>query len=296
LSLARWLARADHPLTARVIVNRVWQFHFGEGLVRTPSDFGTAGDPPTHPELLDWLADWFVTEGNWSIKSLHKLILTSNVARMGKQSQAAHLADDPENRLWSRLPYKRLEVEAIRDAMLAASGRLNSQIGGPSMFPSVPKGALEASSDPATSWTASGEREASRRTIYAFVKRSMIVPMIEVLDYCDTTRSAPRRPTTNTAPQALAMLNGEFVTSQSSHFADRLARESQEPREQIELAYRLAIGRRATVDEVAALQTFLQAEVEANRQAGIDEPAATRSALTRMARVIFNLNEFVFTD
>jgi hypothetical protein len=293
LTLARWLARPDHPLTARVIVNRVWQFHVGEGLVRTPSEFGTAGDPPTHPELLDWLADWFVNEGGWSLKELHRLILESNTARMARARRADCAAEDPENRLLWRMPYRRLEVEAIRDSILWTSGRLNPAMYGPSMFPPVPSGALEGSSDPNTIWKPSDEREASRRTIYAFVKRSMVVPMFEVLDFCDTARSAPRRLVTSTAPQALALFNGEFVDEQSRHFADRLIREAgDDPEAQVRLAYRLALGRPATNDEVAAMTAFLAREaVSAD-----DDPSARRKALARMARVIFNLNEFAYPD
>jgi hypothetical protein len=290
LTLARWLARPDHPLTARVIVNRVWQFHFGEGLVRTPSEFGTAGDPPTHPELLDWLADWFTHEGGWSLKNLHRLILGSNAARMAKTRRDEYAADDPEGRLLWRMPYRRLEVEAIRDSILWASGQLNPAMYGPSMFPPVPKAALEGSSDPETIWKTSDEREASRRTIYAFVKRSMIVPMIEVLDFCDTTRSAPRRLVTSTAPQALALFNGEFVDRQSHHFADRLIREAgNDPGAQVRLAYRVALGRPAKPDEVATMTAFL------DREAG-SAPDARREALARLARVIFNLNEFAYPD
>ncbi len=285
LTLARWLAQPDHPLTGRVIVNRVWQFHFGEGLVRTPSDFGTAGDPPTHPELLDWLADWFVHEGHWSIKSLNRLILTSNTSRMAKLARLDYLQEDPENQLIWRLPYHRLEVEAIRDAILTASGQLNPAMYGPSMFPTIPKGALEGNSDPDKIWMASDEREASRRTIYAFVKRTIIVPMIEVLDFCDTTRSAAKRQLTNTAPQALALFNGEFVSKQAGYFADRLIREAGEDRTaRIQLAYALSLSRSATHSEVATWLAFLEREGNG------------REAMVRMARVIFNLNEFVFTD
>ncbi len=143
LTLAQWIAGADNPLTARVIVNRVWQFHFGEGLVRTPSDFGVKGDPPTHPELLDWMADWFVREG-WSLKKLHALILTSNTYRMSKQWHSEYGEKDPEDRLLWRFPYRRLEAEAIRDSVLAVSGQLNPRMYGPSMFPQVPRQALEA--------------------------------------------------------------------------------------------------------------------------------------------------------
>src|SRR5262249_54988543 len=140
LTLAKWIARPDNPLTARVLVNRVWQFHFGEGLVRTPSDFGVKGEAPTHPELLDWLADWFVREG-WSIKKLHRLIVASNTYRMSKRWDPAYGAQDPENRLLWRVPYRRLEVEAIRDSMLAVSGQLNARMYRPTVYPHAPKAA-----------------------------------------------------------------------------------------------------------------------------------------------------------
>src|SRR5262249_37684378 len=148
-------------------------------------DFGVMGEKPAHPELLDWLANWFIGQG-WSIKKLHRLILTSNTYRMSKRTIPEDQENDPENRLWGRFPYRRLEVEAIRDSMLAVSGQLNPKMYGPSMFPPVPKEALEGSSDPLTIWKPSDEKEASRRTIYTHVKRSMIVPMLEVLDLCDT--------------------------------------------------------------------------------------------------------------
>ena len=157
LTLARWLVSPDNPLTARVIVNRVWGWHFGQGLVRTPSDFGVMGQPPTHPELLDYLADRFVREG-WSIKKLHRLILTSNTYRMSKRSRKEQAAQDPEDRLLWRVPYRRLVVEAVRDSMLAVSGQLNPRMFGPSMFPSIPREAIEGHSDPATVWKSSGAR------------------------------------------------------------------------------------------------------------------------------------------
>jgi hypothetical protein len=279
LSLARWIASRDNPLTARVMVNRIWQFHFGEGLVRTPSDFGVMGEKPTHPELLDWLANWFVQEG-WSIKKLHRLILTSNTYRMSKLSIAEYQEKDPENHLWWRFPYRRLEVEAIRDSMLAVSGRLNPKMYGPSMYPQVPKEALEGSSDPDTIWKASDEKEASRRTIYAHVKRSMIVPMLEVLDLCDTTRTSAKRNVTSVAPQALTLLNGEFTNRQARHFADRLRQEAgSKPEQQIDLAYRLALCRPPTDAERTRLVQFLKDE-----------------SLEQMCRVILNLNEFVYSD
>lgn len=289
LTLANWIVSRDNPLTARVIVNRVWQFHFGEGLVRTPSDFGVMGYPPTHPELLDWLADWFVNEGGWSLKKLHRLLLTSNTYRMSKAWNAEYGAADPTNeRLW-RMPYRRLDVEPLCDAMLIATGQLNRQMGGPSMYPFVPRQALEGHSDPAAIWKPFDERDASRRTVYSFIKRSMVVPLLEVLDLCDTTRSAAQRNVTSVAPQALAMLNGDFVNRQSQHLARRLEREAgPDRRAQIVLAWRLALCREPADREVAAMLRFL----EESRQILPDE----HQALVQMCRALFNLNEFAYTD
>jgi hypothetical protein len=302
LTLARWLASADNPLTARVLVNRVWQFHFGAGLVRTPSDFGTMGEPPTHPELLDWLADWFIQEG-WSLKKLHALILASNTYRMSKRGHPEYAAQDPENRLLWRVPYRRLEVEAIRDSMLAASGQLNSTMYGPSMYPQVPKGALEGHSDPDKIWRPFAEREASRRTIYAFIKRSLIVPFFEVLDFCDTARSSAQRNVTSIAPQALSLLNGDFTNRQARHLANRLTREvGAAPEQQIERAYVLALCRLPTAAEQTALRQFLEQETNhLVREAGANGPArgeteARQKALEQLCRVILNLNEFVYPD
>jgi hypothetical protein len=286
LTLARWIARADNPLTARVIVNRVWQFHFGEGLVRTASDFGVMGAPPTHPELLDWLARRFVEDG-WSLKKLHRLILSSNTYSMSKRSRPECAAEDPENLLLWRMPYRRLEVEAIRDSMLAVSGQLNPKMYGPSMYPHVPKEALEGSSDPDKIWKASDEHEAARRTVYAHVKRSMIVPLLEVLDVCDTTRTSAKRNVTSVAPQALTLLNGDFTNRQARHFAERLVREvGMDTDKQIEWAYLLALGRPTTRTEREAMRSFLRREAEND----------ANGALAQMGRVIFNLNEFVYPD
>jgi hypothetical protein len=282
LTLARWIASPDHPLTARVIVNRVWQFHFGEGLVRTPSEWGRSGQPPTHPELLDWLADWFVHDASWSLKRLHRLILTSNTYRMNKAWNATHGAADPENRLFWRVPYRRLEVEAIRDSMLAASGQLNTQMFGPSMYLEVPRAALEGHSDPDKIWKPFDEADASRRTVYAFVKRSMVVPMLEVLDLCDTTRSSAQRPITTIAPQALTLLNGDFANRQARHLADRVSREAgPDVGRQIERAYLRTLCRPPNDAERATMLEFLMSE---------------DGSLEQCCRAVFNLNEFVYSD
>jgi hypothetical protein len=279
-----------------VIVNRVWQFHFGEGLVRTPSDFGTQGERPTHPELLDWLADEFVREG-WSLKKLHRLILASNTYRMSKRWQPQYGNADPENRLLWRVPYRRLEVEAVRDSVLAAGGQLNAKMYGPSVFPAVPKEALEGSSDPDKIWKASPEGEAARRTVYVFLKRSMVVPLLEVLDLCDTARTSAKRTVTSVAPQALTLFNGEFVNRQAAHLADRLEKEAgPDAGRQIELAYRLTLCRPPTERERAEMLGYLKQEAEGLVREAVPETAARQRALVQMCRVIFNLNEFVYPD
>ncbi|MBZ2186404.1 MAG: DUF1549 and DUF1553 domain-containing protein [Bryobacter sp.] len=279
LALARWIASRENPLTARVIVNRVWQWHFGEGLVRTANDFGVMGDKPSHPELLDWLAVWFMEQG-WSLKKLHELILSSNTYGMAKTGPAEYAGEDPENRLLWRMPYRRLEAEAILDSALAVSGRLNRRMYGEFVYPEVPREALEGSSDPDKIWKNFEEEKASRRAIYYIVKRSLLVPLMEVLDVCDTARSAGKRQTTSVAPQALQLFNGGFMNRQARHLAERLRKEpgAEAPR-QIELAYRLALARRPKPEEREAMLAFLQT-----------------GSLEELCRVILNLNEFAYTN
>jgi len=270
LGLARWLASEDNPLAARVIVNRVWQQHFGRGIVGTANDFGLMGAAPSNPELLDWLAWWFVHDAKWSLKKLHRLILTSNSWRQmagGEQSI-------------SQVHLRRLEAEALRDSVLAVSGQLNHKCFGPSMKPRVPDAALEANTDKASVWTASAESETSRRTIYAFVKRGLVLPMLEVLDLADTVSSCPQRQVTTVAPQALSLFNGEFVNAQAKYFARRLQREAgADPVRQLKLAWQLALCREPTDIEIAQMLRFEKEE-----------------SLEQVCRVIFNLNEFAYPE
>ncbi|MFN0104991.1 MAG: PSD1 and planctomycete cytochrome C domain-containing protein [Bryobacteraceae bacterium] len=279
LGLAKWIASRENPLTARVIVNRVWQWHFGNGLVRTANDFGVMGDRPSHQELIDWLAVWFMDNG-WSLKKLNALILGSNTYRMAKTGNASYAAVDPENRLLWRMPYRRLEAEAILDSALAVSGRLNPAMYGEFVYPRMQKEALEGSSDPDKIWKPFDEDKASRRAIYYIVKRSLMVPLMEVLDVCDTTRSAAKRQTTSVAPQALQLFNGDFINRQARHFAERLRKEAgADTAAQIELAYRLALARRPKAEEKDAMFSFLQG-----------------GTLEEMCRVILNLNEFAYAN
>jgi hypothetical protein len=303
IAFARWLISEDNPLTARVIVNRVWQHHFGEGLVATPSDFGQMGARPTHPELLDWLADWFMHDADWSLKRLHRLIVTSDVYRQASSGDRgtwnAELAVpssalpapssiDPENKLLWHFPYRRLDVEAIRDSMLAISGNLNGQMYGPAVFLPIPAAAIEAHTDKQAAWQASQEPDIDRRTVYAYVKRTLLVPMMETLDFCDTVNSSERRAITSIAPQALTLFNGDFVNRQAEQFAQRLAREAgDDPARQIDLAFRLALCRQATAAESQAMQQFLAREAASTDR---------QRALVQLCRVILNLNEFVYPN
>ncbi len=277
MALAQWLVSPENPLTARVIVNRVWQWHFGEGLVRTANDFGVMGDKPTHVELLDWLAVWFVEQG-WSLKKLHALILSSNTYRMAKAGNPAYAKEDPENRLLWRVPYRRLEAEVLLDGALATSGKLNTKVYGEPVYPAMQKEALEGSSDPDKVWQTFDEDKASRRAVYYIAKRSLAVPLMEVLDVCDTARPAAKRQTTSVAPQALQLFNGDFIQRQARHFAQRLRAEAG-AKAQIELAYRLALARRPKPGELKLMLEFL-----------------SQSSLEEMCRVILNLNEFAYAN
>jgi Protein of unknown function (DUF1549)/Protein of unknown function (DUF1553)/Planctomycete cytochrome C len=267
LGLSQWIANSNNPLTARVIVNRIWQQHFGEGLVSTANDFGVMGSPPSHPELLDWLAHWFMHDADWSLKKLHMLIL---------QSRTWQTVKSPK----SLVRYRRLEVEAIRDSMLFASGQLNLKRFGPAMKPHIPAAALEANTDKQSVWQPSDEPEASRRSIYAFIKRGLVVPMFETLDLADTVSSCPQRMVTTVAPQALSLFNGQLTEDQAKHFAARLRREAgDDPAQQVTLAWRIALCRQPTDFEYEQINTFLRDE-----------------SLEQLCRVLLNLNEFVYPE
>jgi len=240
-ALAKWLTQPENPLTARVIVNRVWQYHFGRGLAVNTSDFGKLGGPPTHPELLDWLARRFVTDG-WSIKKLHKLIVTSAAYQQDStspQAAAGKLAD-PENRLLWHFPTRRLDAEEVRDAILATTGELDLQSGGPSVGTEKP-----------------------RRTIYTKVMRNSHDPLLEVFDSAEGFQSTAQRNSTTTSTQALTMFNGPWILARARAFADRVARESSaDAGERAAAAMRLAWNREPTDHEVANAKAFLAAQTK----------------------------------
>jgi hypothetical protein len=269
-------------------VNRVWQHHFGEGIVATPSDFGQAGARPTHPELLDWLADWFCRDADWSLKSLHRLVVTSESYCQRSESNEQAESVDPENIWLWRFPYRRLEVEAIRDSMLAVGGNLNRQMYGPPVYLPIPQAAIEAHTDKQAAWQASGEPAIDRRTVYAFVKRTLLVPMLETLDFCDTTQSTEKRAITSVAPQALTLFNGDFVNRQAEQLAQRLKLEAgPELSLQLDRAYSLALARRPTAIERDSLVRFFESEAAVSGE---------HAALVQICRVILNLNEFVYPN
>jgi hypothetical protein len=280
LQLARWIIDPRNPLTSRVFVNRLWQHHFGQALVRTPDNFGYTGQKPTHPELLDWLADEFV-KGGWSARRLHRLMLTS---RTYQQSSAHPRHDeyarrDFGNRLWWRAERRRLDAEALRDSMLAVSGRLNLQFGGPSFKPAISAEALEGLSRKTSAWKASPASEQGRRSIYIYSQRSLLPPLMTTFDFCDTTLPCGQRDVSTVAPQALALLNGEFAHEQSDSLAARvLAAAGAAPRAQVEAAWRLALGRDPSAAEAAAALEHLARQRE-NFEASI----ATESAVAAPA-------------
>jgi mono/diheme cytochrome c family protein len=274
---AEWLASPDNPLTARVMVNRIWQQHFGEGLVRTPNNFGKMGDRPTHPDLLDWLATEFVKSG-WSIKAIHRLIMNSETYQMASADIAANVAIDRENRYLWRMPRRRLEGEAIRDSIMAVAGNLDLTVGGPGVLPYIDPALFQSSSK--RTWKGKPDSDPStwRRSVYVFSKRSIPLPMLDVFDKPDSVGSCARRNRSTIAPQALILMNNAFVLMEAKMFADRLRKQAgADPSEQVDLAFQLALSRKPTAKEQQQAVAFLRG-----------------GELTDFAQVMFNLNEFAF--
>jgi len=302
LWLGRWLTSPQNPLVARVIVNRIWQFHFGEGLVASSSDFGVMGDPPSHPELLDWLASELVASG-WRLKPLHRLIVVSQTYERSAAFDPAAAKVDPNDTLLWRWRQRRIEAEVVRDSILAVSGRLNPRMGGPSVYPTLPREVLEGQSRPGEGWGQSDDRDQCRRSIYIFAKRSLAVPELELLDTPDSTSSCDRRIVSTTGPQALTFLNGAFIHQQARYFAARLVREAgPRPALQVERAFLVALGRPPRPDESRAALEFLarqerQIAADAALATAQAEPAdARRQALQAFCLVVLNMNEFAYNN
>jgi hypothetical protein len=313
LELARWMTRPDHPLTARVIANRLWHYHFGRGIVATPSDFGVRGEPPTHPELLDWLATELTSHG-WSLKHLHRVIVLSEAYRQSsKQVSAAARKLDPDNRLLSRMNRQRLEGETLRDATLAAAGTLNPRRGGPFVrVPLEPEvyAFIFTEDEPDGLWPVTPDpREHTRRSIYLCAKRNVRQPLLEAFDQPDMVAPCPARAVSTFAPQALILLNGPFMQEQSKAFAARLMHEAGDTKAQVERAYRLALARAPGPGEREMALTFLSGQTELlrdrllanlpvgvpeNTPAGVDPAAA--AALADFCLALLNRNEFIYID
>jgi len=298
LALAKWITRPDNPLTARVMVNRIWQGHFGRGIVATPSDFGAMGDGPSDPELLDWLAAEFVGSG-WKLKAMHRLIVTSeSYKRSGEWNEKAADVDPENSSIWRFAP-RRLEAEPIRDAVLAVSGTLDRTIGGPSVMPEIEKAVLAGQSRPGSGWEVSNPTVAARRSIYVKVKRTLGLPELEVMDAADNNEPCPRRFVTTTAPQALATLNGKFFHDKAAHFAARLQREAgNDPRAQVDRAFALAFARAPTDSERTGSLDFLkrQAERVTARPKSEDRADPPQEALRAFCLLLFCTNEFLTVD
>jgi hypothetical protein len=304
-ALANWIASPENPLTARVMVNRIWNYHFGRGLVATPSNFGAAGDRPTHPELLDWLAGEFVRQG-WSVKAMHRLIMNSSVYQQASTVETPAAAGaDPQNTLWWRFPRHRLEGETIRDAALAVAGELNPKMGGPSVFPELPPGMASRGG-----WKTSEGAERNRRSVYVFVRRNTRYPMFEAFDMPDTHESCPRRDVTTSPIQALTMLNSAPAMEWAQGLAARALEGGRADREaQIALAYKLAYSRPPTPEESKMAFDFLQRHraIVAERArsggklagagtlpAGVD--AVDAATLIDFCHMLINANEFVYIN
>jgi hypothetical protein len=314
IELAKWLTRKDHPLTARVIVNRLWQHHFGRGIVATPNDFGRRGEKPAHPELLDWLATELV-ENRWSLKHVHRLMVLSNTYQQDSRRVSAEAKKlDPDNRLLSRMNRRRLSSEGLRDGALAVAGTLNPEVGGPMVRVPLEKEVYDlifTESEPDNLWPVTPDaRQYTRRSLYLYAKRNVRLPLLEAFDQPDTLFSCPVRPTSTFAPQALILLNGPFMQEQSKAFAVRVLREARKDRaKQIEQAYRLALTRPPREVERKMALEFLEAQTELVRDrllarlpVGLppgtpaDVDPAYSAALADFCLALLNRNEFLYVN
>jgi hypothetical protein len=293
MALATWIASPDNPLTARVLVNRIWQHHFGRGIVRSSSNFGLMGDPPTHPELLDWLATEFIANG-WRLKPLHKAILMSRAYQASSIANPDALARDPLNDgLW-RFDMRRLTAEELRDSIHVASGRFNPTMFGPGVYPTLPPEVLATQSVPGAGWGNSSPAEQARRSVYIHAKRTLTVPILADFDVADPDTSCPVRFVTTQPTQALGMMNGDFLQAQAREFAARVRREAggtnaDQTAAMVRRAIEVALVRPATAVEVnrgvALIDTLETTD-------GVDPSRA----LELYCLMIFNLNEFAYLD
>lgn len=282
--LAKWVTDPANPLTARVMANRIWAYNFGRGIVATPNDFGRMGERPINPELLDYLANEFVATG-WSVKHLTRMVLLSNTYQQASTVSAEAREKDLEDRFLERFPRQRLEAEELRDAILTVSGSLNAKPGGPSVMIPLDNSLVKALYKPSQWQPAKDPAEYRRRSVYLIAKRNLELPFMQVFDAPDMQVSCPRREVSTHAPQALEMLNGDFANEQARLFSARLLHEAgKTPKRQIQLAYRLAVGRAPKPVELQTALGFLNS--------GTD----TEQAREQFALAMFNLNGFLYVN
>ena len=281
MALAEWIASAENPMTARVMVNRLWMHHFGQGIVATPSDFGKLSGGPSHPELLDWLARKFVEE-KWSIKAMHRMILNSSAYRQSStEFDRRGLNLDPDNRLLGRFSPRRLEAEAIRDSVLFVSGRLNPEMYGLPIFPALPDGIEERVKYSKSKWATDTGPESRKRSIYIYQQRTLTMPFMQNFDSLVCEDTVPTRQKSVTPLQSLAMYNGRLVNEEAVHFAKRLIEEApSDSSSRLDLAFQLALGRLPSPEERSSLEGF----------------TSSIEGLNRLARILFNTSEFIYVD
>ena len=285
--LADWIANDENPLTARVMANRLWQFQFGRGIVRSSSNFGYMGTPPTHPELLDYLASQLVANG-WKIKPLQRMILTSNAFKMGTQVSPQAMMKDPENDLLSHFDLRRLTAEELRDSILGISGNLNlKKVDGPSIYPTIPREVLAGQSVPGSGWGKSTPEEAASRSVFVFIKRSLALPILQVFDAPDPDSPCPSRFTTTQPAQALALINSEFASEQAKVLAADVAKKS--PSDKVHEVLRRTLQRQPKQDEIDRGTTFIKDSMN-------KDSLSEEDALRRFCLIAFSLNEFIFLN
>lgn len=288
LVFAKWIASPENRLTSRVMVNRIWQHHFGRGIVPSPNNFGQLGFPPTHPKLLDWLSYAFIERG-WHIKPMHRMMLLSATYRMSSEGNEKALARDPNNNLFWRFNMRRLTAEEIRDSVLAVGHSLNETMGGHWFYPKLSKDVFARQSRPGDGWEKSTPAQRNRRSIYAHVKRSLPVPILAVFDFPDTSGSCEARFTTTQPAQALTMLNGGFLNSQAKVFAARVRQEVDSPSQRVERALELAMCRPARDEEITQ---GLELMKTLRQKHDIDQ----HRAFELYCLVALNVNAFVYLD
>lgn len=291
-AFAKWLASKEHPLTARVIANRVWQYHFGRGIVRSSSDFGFQGSPPTHPQLLDWLASELIESG-WSLKHLHRKIMLSRTWKMSTRFSADAFAADPENDLFWRFNPRRLTAEEIRDSILAVSGQLElSKIGGPSIYPTLPREVLEGQSMPGKGWHRSTEADSRRRSVYIHIKRTMGFPLLESNDAATTDSPCPVRFVTTQPTQALGLINSDFSNEQAKLLAALVREQHSELRDQVRAVLERVFQRQPTDTEIDRGVGLV--ENPSLGEKGIARKGSTRDPFEVFCLMALNLNEFFY--